>query len=72
MTRAEFLDCLERSPVIAAVKDNGWQSALSSPAEVIFYLKANLLTVRERLSEAEAAGKTVFVQIGRASCRERV
>ena len=63
MTRAEFLDCLERSPVIAAVKDNGWQSALSSPAEVIFYLKANLLTVRERLSEAEAAGKTVFVHI---------
>ena len=63
MTRAEFLDCLERSPVIAAVKDNGWQSALSSPAEVIFYLKANLLTVRERIAEAAAAGKTVFIHI---------
>lgn len=63
MTRAEFLDCLERSPVIAAVKDGGWKSALSSPAEVIFYLKANLLTVRERIAEAEEAGKTVFVHI---------
>lgn len=63
MTREDFLDCLERSPVIAAVKDSGWERALSSPAEVIFYLKASLLTVEKRIDEAKRAGKLVFVHI---------
>ena len=63
MTRADFLDCLERSPIIAAVKDSGWERALSSPAEVIFYLKANLLTVEQRIDEAKKAGKLLFIHI---------
>jgi glycerol uptake operon antiterminator len=63
MTGKEFLDCLERSPVIAAVRDDNWQKALESPVEVIFYLKANLLTVTQKVKEATAAGKKVFVHI---------
>lgn len=56
-------DRLERSPVIAAVRDDAWQQALASPVEVIFYLKANLLTVGRRVAEAVEAGKMVFVHI---------
>jgi len=58
-----FADSLERNPVIAAVKDDKWQEALASPAETIFYLKANLLTVRTRAEEARRAGKRLFVHI---------
>lgn len=63
MTNSELLNSLERSPVIAAVKDDGWQKAIDSPCEVIFYLKANLMTVKQRIADASAAGKTVFVHI---------
>ena len=63
MTKNELLDLLEAAPVIAAVRDDGWNEALSSSAEVIFYLKANLLTVKNRIAEAVEKGKTVFVHI---------
>lgn len=63
MNRKELLDSLERVPVIAAVKDNGFDSALNSPTEVIFYLKANILTVAQRVKAAKEKGKTVFVHI---------
>lgn len=63
MRAADLLDRLERSPVIAAIRDNKWQSALDSPAEVLFYLEAHLLTVGERVSQAHAAGKAVFVHL---------
>ncbi len=63
MTRSDLTDALERSPIIAAVRDDGFAAALSSPVEVIFYLKANLMTVRERVSEAVAKGKLIFIHI---------
>lgn len=58
----EILDCLERSPVIAAAHDS-LTDAISSPAEVIFYLKANIMTAKEQISDAHRAGKSVFVHI---------
>ena len=63
MTKAELLNLLEISPIIAAVRDDGWEDALASPAEVIFYLKANLLTVRQRVTEAKQNGKALFIHI---------
>ena len=63
MKNCDFMNALERSPVIAAVRDDGWRQAIDSPAEVIFYLKANLLTVNQRISDAVAAGKIIFVHI---------
>lgn len=63
MTKNELVNVLERSPIIAAVRDDGWQQAVDSPAEVIFYLKANLLTVKRKVAEAVERGKTVFVHI---------
>lgn len=63
MTKNELFNALERSPVIAAVRDDGWDEAIASSAEVIFYLKANLMTVKQRISEAVQNDKIVFVHI---------
>lgn len=63
MLKDEVLNSLERCPVIAAVHDDEWQTAINSPMELIFYLKANLLTVEARVAEAKSHGKTVFVHI---------
>lgn len=55
--------CLEQNPVIAAIGDDKWNDALSSPAQVLFYLSANLLTVKERIMEAHQAGRYVLVHM---------
>lgn len=59
----DILDCLECNPVIAAVRDDKWEAALQSPAQVIFYLSANLLTVHERVNSAHKSGKYVMIHI---------
>ncbi len=63
MLLSRLTDCLERTPVIAAVQDNLWNQALASPAEVIFHLNANLLTVTQRIEQAHAAGKVLLVHM---------
>ncbi len=63
MTKNVLINTLERSPVIAAVRDDGFSDAISSSAEVIFYLKASLITVKERIDEALKRGKMIFVHI---------
>lgn len=63
MTKQELVDCLERTPVVAAVQDAGIPQALASPAEVIFHLKANILTLGARIEAAHKAGKRIFVHI---------
>ena len=44
MRISELSDRLESSPVIAAIRDNKWRSALASPSEVLFYLEETILT----------------------------
>ncbi len=63
MNIGELLSCLECNPVIAAVTDEKWQQALQSPAQVIFDLSANLLTVKEKVHQAHEAGKYVMVHM---------
>ena len=63
MKMADLITCLECNPVIAAVTDEKWQAALESPAQVIFYLSANLLTVKEQVEAAHRAEKYVMVHI---------
>lgn len=63
MKRNELNDLLERSPVIAAVSENKWDAAISSPAGIIFYLQGNLLTLKDRIKQSHDAGKPVFVHI---------
>ena len=63
MRAAELLDRLECFPIIAAIRENRWQQALSSPAEVLFYLESNLLTVNQRICQAHEAGKIIFIHM---------
>ena len=63
MKMPELIQRLERCPVIPAVRDDQWQAALQSPSEVVFYLGAGLLTIRQRCAEAQAAGKSLFVHL---------
>lgn len=60
---SEIITCLECNPVIAAVQDDKWQEALACPAQVIFYLSADLLTVEQRVRQAHEAGKYVMVHM---------
>ena len=57
MTPIEIIDCLELNPVIAAIRDDGWDAALHSPAQVLFYLSADLVTVRQRIKQPMKQGK---------------
>lgn len=63
MQISELVTCLECDPVIAAVSDDKWAEALESPAKVIFYLSADLLTVPEKIRQAHRAGKYVMVHM---------
>lgn len=63
MLPQDILDCLECNPVIAAVRDDKWEAALESPAQVIFYLSANLMTVAEKIAQAHNLGKRVMIHI---------
>lgn len=63
MRAAELLDRLECFPIIAAIRENRWQQALNSPAEVLFYLESSLLTVRQRIHQAHDAGKIIFIHM---------
>lgn len=63
MQISELIDCLECNPVIAAVSEDKWEAALVSPAQVLFYLSADLMSVRQRIAQAHKAGKLVLVHI---------
>ena len=63
MKMSDMITCLECNPVVAAVTDEKWQAAVESPAQVIFYLSANLLSVAEKVKQAHEAGKYVMVHM---------
>lgn len=59
----DLKESLSKSPIISAIQDNLWEKALSSPSKVIFYLKANLMTVAEKIKQAHNANKLIFIHI---------
>ena len=63
MRATELLNQLECFPIIAAIRDDRWEAALSSPAEVLFYLECSLLTAEQKIREAHESGKILFVHI---------
>ena len=63
MNPLDMINCLEQNPVIAAVGDDKWDDAISSPVQVLFYLSANLLSVKLKIDQAHRAGKTVMIHI---------
>ena len=67
MKYSQIIDRVENCPVIAAVHDVQWDRALASPVEIIFYLDANLLTIKERTQQAHDAGKALFVHVDLAN-----
>lgn len=60
---SELKDCIERSPIIAAVQKNLFKSALRSPCEIIFHLNASLPEIKSVIDEAHACGKRIFIHI---------
>lgn len=63
LNASEIKLALEENPVIAAVHDEDFKTALSYPGDIIFYLKANILTLPERIKAAHECGKKLFVHI---------
>lgn len=63
MLKSKLDEFLAEMPIIAAVQENAWKDALESPAKVIFCLKANLMTIKDRIAQAHAKGKLVFVHL---------
>lgn len=63
MEFSKLFSSLECNPVIAAVSNDKWDAALSSPAEIIFYLSADLMTVKDRVVEAHEAGKYLMIHM---------
>lgn len=59
----QMRDCLERSPVIAAIPNGMLTQALASPVEIIFNLKVSLMDLEESIRRAHEAGKAIFIHI---------
>ena len=62
LTFHELTEILDRSPVIAAIHDADFEAALASPCEVLFHLKASILTVSQRVEEAHRTKDKIHAQ----------
>ncbi len=58
-----LLNRLETTPIIAAIKDKDFDKALRSPSEVLFVFGVGIMSVRDRVERAHAAGKYIFVHL---------
>lgn len=57
-------EILERNPVIPALKNKLYlKEAVESGSEIVFVIMANILNVKEIVSELKKAGKIVYVHI---------
>ncbi len=63
MSKVKLDEYLADTPIIAAIQENAWKEAINSPVKVIFCLKANLITIKEKIEEAHKSDKLVFVHI---------
>ncbi len=61
--RTELIEKLENCPVVAAVREDGFEDALNSPSEVIFLLGCSILTVADLVKKAHEQGKLILVHI---------
>ena len=59
----QLLDCLECNPVIAAVQQDAFEAALRSPAQIIFHLGVDLLSVCDIIDQAHKVGKYIFIHL---------
>lgn len=59
----KIMDYLEANPIIAAIGDDKWAEALKSQVKVVFYMSANILTLKERIQQAHDSKKFVMVHL---------
>lgn len=59
----QIQDCLECNPVIAAVQADGFQAALQSPAQIIFHLSADLMSIQDIIDQAHKEEKFIFIHM---------
>lgn len=57
------LQCLECNPIIAAVQRDSLQKAIASPAQIIFHLSADLMSISQIVSAVHSAGKLIFIHL---------
>ncbi len=57
-------EILERNPVIPALQnDDNLKEAIESSSEIVFLIMANLINVKDIVTELKKAGKLVFVHV---------
>lgn len=62
--KKEFMEALEDSPVIAAIKDDeGLKKCLTSESHVIFILYGDIVTIPQIVATVKEAGKLAMVHI---------
>lgn len=59
----KVLQCLECNPVIAAIQKDALQEAIQSPAQIIFHLGADLVSIPQIVQAAHEANKFIFIHI---------
>lgn len=62
--RREFMEALEDSPVIAAIKDDaGLKKCISCDSRVIFVLYGDIISIPEIVAQIKAVGKIAMVHV---------
>lgn len=62
--KKEFMEALEDSPIIAAIKDEvGLKKCVTSDSRVIFILYGDILTIPDIVATVKASGKIAMVHI---------
>ncbi len=62
--RSEFLEALEDSPVIAAVKnEDGLEKCLQSESSIVFILYGDICNIRKIVSKVKSANKIAMVHV---------
>lgn len=59
----QVMHSLECNPVIAAVQQDRFAEALASPAEIIFHLGADLLSIPSLVDQCHNLGKYLFLHL---------
>ena len=64
MTNREFIEKVEITPIIAAVKDDdGLSKALKEDVEIVFVLYGDINTISQIVRKIKEAGKVAMVHV---------
>ena len=63
MNLSDIFNRLEFCPIIAAVRDEHFDEALASPAEVVFLFEVSVMSVADRIRQAHDKNKAIFIHI---------